>query len=64
MNCYPGESSHSKWLPDGYQWSQFSIIGLGIWSIIERDSVEAVMMYTLATLISILLGCLKLKNLK
>ena len=56
MTCYPGKSSHSRWLPDGYQWCQFSIIGLGIWSIIERDSVEAVMMYTLATLISIILG--------
>ena len=49
-------SAHTPWLPAGYQWCQFSVIGLGVWSIIERDSVEAVMMYTLATLISILLG--------
>merc|ERR1739838_139022 len=48
-------SSHMTWLPAGYQWAQFSIIGLGVWSIIERDSVEAIMMYTLATIISTML---------
>ena len=38
-------------------WSiQFSVIGLGVWSIIERDSVEAVFLYTVGTSISVIIG--------
>merc|ERR1711990_322805 len=47
--------SSRDWLPPGYQWCQFSVIGLGVWSIIERDSVEAVFLYTVGTSISVII---------
>jgi len=56
--------SARDWLPSGYQWCQFSIIGLGVWSIIERESVEAVFLYSLATAISILIGIMINSNRK
>ncbi|XP_051895567.1 type-1 angiotensin II receptor-associated protein isoform X2 [Pristis pectinata] len=43
------------WLPQGYIWSNYAVLAIGIWAIAQRDSVDAVAMYLIGMVITILL---------
>ncbi|KAM6435268.1 type-1 angiotensin II receptor-associated protein isoform 1-T1 [Liasis olivaceus] len=42
------------WLPNTYAWSNFTILALGVWAIAERDSVDAIFMFLVGLLLTIL----------
>ncbi|KAM9409357.1 type-1 angiotensin II receptor-associated protein [Pholidichthys leucotaenia] len=41
-------------LPLSFSWSNFSIFALGVWTIAQRDSVDAVLMFLIGMLLTIL----------
>ncbi|XP_034021773.1 type-1 angiotensin II receptor-associated protein [Thalassophryne amazonica] len=42
------------WLPASFAWGNFSVLAVGVWAIAQRDSVDAVLMFLLGMLITIL----------
>ncbi|XP_038630012.1 type-1 angiotensin II receptor-associated protein [Scyliorhinus canicula] len=42
------------WLPQPYIWSNYAILAIGVWAIAQRDSVDALVMYLVGTVITIL----------
>ncbi|GCC32708.1 type-1 angiotensin II receptor-associated protein [Chiloscyllium punctatum] len=43
------------WLPQGYLWSNYAVLAIGIWAIAQRDSVDAIVMFLVGILITILM---------
>ncbi|XP_048470934.1 type-1 angiotensin II receptor-associated protein isoform X2 [Rhincodon typus] len=43
------------WLPQPYLWSNYAILAIGVWAIAQRDSVDAVVMYLVGMLITVLM---------
>ncbi|XP_034549358.1 type-1 angiotensin II receptor-associated protein isoform X1 [Notolabrus celidotus] len=42
------------WLPYSYSWGNFSVLAIGVWAIAQRDSIDAVLMFLMGMLASIL----------
>ncbi|XP_074704072.1 type-1 angiotensin II receptor-associated protein isoform X2 [Strix aluco] len=40
--------------PDSYAWGNFSVLAVGIWAIVQRDSLDAIMMFLTGLLLTIL----------
>ncbi|XP_062889563.1 type-1 angiotensin II receptor-associated protein isoform X2 [Mobula hypostoma] len=43
------------WLPQPYIWSNYAVLAIGVWAIAQRDSIDAIFMYLVGTVITILL---------
>ncbi|XP_059808027.1 type-1 angiotensin II receptor-associated protein [Hypanus sabinus] len=43
------------WLPEPYIWSNYAVLAIGVWAIAQRDSIDAIFMYLVGTIITILL---------
>ncbi|NXT74048.1 ATRAP protein, partial [Zapornia atra] len=41
-------------LPASYAWGNFSVLALGIWAIVQRDSVDAIVMFLTGLLLTVL----------
>lgn len=41
-------------LPASYAWGNFSVLAVGIWAIVQRDSLDAVMMFLTGLLLTVL----------
>ncbi|KAG8568434.1 hypothetical protein GDO81_013997 [Engystomops pustulosus] len=48
------------WLPDAYYLSNFSVLALGVWAVAQRDSVDAIFMFMVGLLVTIVLDILLL----
>uniref|UniRef100_A0A3B3ZXP1 Uncharacterized protein n=1 Tax=Periophthalmus magnuspinnatus TaxID=409849 RepID=A0A3B3ZXP1_9GOBI len=42
------------WLPHSYAWGNFTVLAIGVWAIAHRDSIDAVLMFLLGTVVTIL----------
>lgn len=42
------------WLPYSYSWGNFSVLAIGVWAIAQRDSIDAVLMFLMGMLLTIL----------
>ncbi|XP_067826248.1 type-1 angiotensin II receptor-associated protein isoform X2 [Heptranchias perlo] len=42
------------WLPQPYIWSNYAVLAIGVWAIAQRDSVDAVVMFLIGMVITIL----------
>ncbi|XP_069097352.1 type-1 angiotensin II receptor-associated protein isoform X3 [Pleurodeles waltl] len=42
------------WLPASYAWGNFTVLALGVWAIAQRDSVDAVILFLVGLLLTIL----------
>ncbi|NXD16286.1 ATRAP protein, partial [Nothocercus nigrocapillus] len=40
--------------PASYAWGNFSILAVGIWAIVQRDSLDAIMMFLSGLLLTVL----------
>ncbi|XP_078281508.1 type-1 angiotensin II receptor-associated protein isoform X2 [Rhinoraja longicauda] len=45
----------TSWLPQPYIWSNYAVLAIGVWAIAQRDSVDALAMYLIGMIITILL---------
>ncbi|XP_066547465.1 type-1 angiotensin II receptor-associated protein isoform X2 [Amia ocellicauda] len=43
-----------EWFPSSYTWSNFSVLGLGVWAVAQRDSIDAVLMFLISLVLTIL----------
>ncbi|KFP85685.1 Type-1 angiotensin II receptor-associated protein, partial [Acanthisitta chloris] len=41
-------------LPSSYAWGNFSVLAVGIWAIVQRDSLDAIMMFLTGLLLTVL----------
>lgn len=46
--------STAQWLPQSYPWGNFTILAIGVWAIAQRDSIDAVLMFLMGMVVSIL----------
>lgn len=42
------------WLPFSYAWGNFSVLAIGVWAIAQRDSIDAVLLFLLGMILTIL----------
>ncbi|XP_035237756.1 type-1 angiotensin II receptor-associated protein isoform X3 [Anguilla anguilla] len=42
------------WLPSSYAWGNFSVLGVGMWAIAQRDSLDAVLMFLVGMTMTLL----------
>ncbi|CAN9511969.1 unnamed protein product [Ophioblennius macclurei] len=42
------------WLPSSFAWGNFSILAVGVWAIAQRDSIDAVLMFLMGMVVTIL----------
>ncbi|KAJ8257570.1 hypothetical protein GJAV_G00187080 [Gymnothorax javanicus] len=42
------------WLPSSYAWGNFSVLGVGVWAIAQRDSLDAVLMFLVGMTVTLL----------
>lgn len=42
------------WLPLSFAWGNFSVLAVGVWAIAQRDSIDAVLMFLIGMLVTIL----------
>ncbi|NXY84598.1 ATRAP protein, partial [Alcedo cyanopectus] len=40
--------------PDSYAWGNFSVLAMGIWAIVQRDSLDAITMFLTGLLLTVL----------
>ncbi|NXL27669.1 ATRAP protein, partial [Glaucidium brasilianum] len=40
--------------PASYAWGNFSVLAVGIWAIVQRDSLDAIMMFLTGLLLTVL----------
>ncbi|NWR59664.1 ATRAP protein, partial [Bucorvus abyssinicus] len=40
--------------PTSYAWGNFSVLAVGIWAIVQRDSLDAIMMFLAGLLLTVL----------
>ncbi|KAI5623003.1 type-1 angiotensin II receptor-associated protein [Silurus asotus] len=43
------------WLPSSYIWANVSVLAVGVWAVAQRDSVDAVLMFLIGLLLTIVL---------
>ncbi|XP_063767882.1 type-1 angiotensin II receptor-associated protein isoform X2 [Eleginops maclovinus] len=41
------------WLPTSYAWVNFSVFAIGVWAIAQRDSIDAVLMFLVGMVVTI-----------
>ncbi|XP_018535109.1 type-1 angiotensin II receptor-associated protein [Lates calcarifer] len=41
-------------IPSSYSWSNFSVLAVGVWAIAQRDSIDAVLMFLMGMILTIL----------
>ncbi|NXY34151.1 ATRAP protein, partial [Pomatorhinus ruficollis] len=41
-------------LPSSYAWGNFSVLAVGIWAIVQRDSLDAITMFLTGLLLTVL----------
>ncbi|XP_058229814.1 type-1 angiotensin II receptor-associated protein isoform X2 [Hemibagrus wyckioides] len=46
------------WLPPTYIATNFSVLGVGVWAMAQRDSVDAVLMFLIGLLLTIIIDIL------
>ncbi|TKS70801.1 Type-1 angiotensin II receptor-associated protein AT1 receptor-associated protein [Collichthys lucidus] len=42
------------WLPSSYSWGNFGVLAVGVWAIAQRDSIDAVLMFLIGMVLTIL----------
>lgn len=42
------------WLPMSFAWGNFSVLAVGVWAIAQRDSIDAVLMFLMGMIVTIL----------
>ncbi|XP_008305147.1 type-1 angiotensin II receptor-associated protein isoform X1 [Stegastes partitus] len=42
------------WLPQSFAWGNFSVLAIGVWAIAQRDSIDAVLMFLMGMIVTIL----------
>ncbi|XP_028303079.1 type-1 angiotensin II receptor-associated protein [Gouania willdenowi] len=42
------------WLPTSFAWGNFSVLAVGVWAIAQRDSIDAVLMFLMGMIVTIL----------
>ncbi|KAF3690229.1 Type-1 angiotensin II receptor-associated protein AT1 receptor-associated protein [Channa argus] len=42
------------WLPTSFAWGNFSVLAVGVWAIAQRDSIDAVLMFLVGMIVTIL----------
>ncbi|XP_069388306.1 type-1 angiotensin II receptor-associated protein isoform X2 [Paralichthys olivaceus] len=42
------------WLPSSFPWGNFSVLAVGVWAIAQRDSIDAVLMFLVGMILTIL----------
>ncbi|XP_038552462.1 type-1 angiotensin II receptor-associated protein isoform X1 [Micropterus salmoides] len=42
------------WLPLSFAWGNFSVLAVGVWAIAQRDSIDAVLMFLIGMVVTIL----------
>ncbi|KAM8756828.1 type-1 angiotensin II receptor-associated protein [Acanthopagrus latus] len=42
------------WLPPSFAWGNFSVLAVGVWAIAQRDSIDAVLMFLMGMVVTIL----------
>ncbi|KAM7006091.1 type-1 angiotensin II receptor-associated protein isoform 2-T2 [Tautogolabrus adspersus] len=42
------------WLPYSYSWGNFTVLAIGVWAIAQRDSIDAVLMFLMGMIATIL----------
>ncbi|XP_075046327.1 type-1 angiotensin II receptor-associated protein [Mixophyes fleayi] len=47
-----------SWLPNGYYLANLSVLAMGIWAIVQKDSVDAILMFLVGLLSTIVLDIL------
>ncbi|XP_031727510.1 type-1 angiotensin II receptor-associated protein isoform X1 [Anarrhichthys ocellatus] len=43
-----------SWLPNSFAWGNFSVLAVGVWAIAQRDSIDAVLMFLMGMVVTIL----------
>ncbi|XP_044852427.1 type-1 angiotensin II receptor-associated protein isoform X2 [Mauremys mutica] len=46
--------------PDSYTWGNFTVLAVGVWAIAQRDSIDAIIMFLIGLLITILLDIINI----
>ncbi|KAM4015115.1 type-1 angiotensin II receptor-associated protein [Anomaloglossus baeobatrachus] len=46
------------WLPDAYYLSNFLVLAVGVWAVAQRDSVDAIFMFMVGLVVTIVLDIL------
>ncbi|KAM3923403.1 type-1 angiotensin II receptor-associated protein isoform 1-T1 [Leptodactylus fuscus] len=49
-----------SWLPNAYYLSNLSVLAMGVWAVAQRDSVDAIFMFMIGLVITIVLDILLL----
>ncbi|XP_022048317.1 type-1 angiotensin II receptor-associated protein [Acanthochromis polyacanthus] len=44
----------ASWLPMSFAWGNFSVLAVGVWAIAQRDSIDAVLMFLMGMIVTIL----------
>ncbi|XP_068568691.1 type-1 angiotensin II receptor-associated protein [Cebidichthys violaceus] len=44
----------ASWLPISFAWGNFSVLAVGVWAIAQRDSIDAVLMFLMGMVVTIL----------
>ncbi|XP_048879597.1 type-1 angiotensin II receptor-associated protein isoform X1 [Brienomyrus brachyistius] len=44
----------ASWLPSSYAWGNFTVLALAVWAIVQRDSVDAVLMFLVGMVMTML----------
>ncbi|XP_066493771.1 type-1 angiotensin II receptor-associated protein [Tiliqua scincoides] len=44
----------ADWLPSSYAWGNFTTFALGVWAVAQRDSVDAILMFLIGLVLTIL----------
>ncbi|XP_067423534.1 type-1 angiotensin II receptor-associated protein isoform X1 [Emydura macquarii macquarii] len=42
------------WLPNSYAWGNFTVLAVGVWAIGQRDSIDAIIMFLIGLLLTVL----------
>ncbi|NWY05490.1 ATRAP protein, partial [Nothoprocta ornata] len=54
LSFFSGRGCMSYNFPASYAWGNFSILAVGIWAIVQRDSLDAIMMFLSGLLLTVL----------
>ncbi|NXE80072.1 ATRAP protein, partial [Cochlearius cochlearius] len=49
-----GRGCMNYMFPASYAWGNFSVLAVGIWAIVQRDSLDAIMMFLTGLLLTVL----------
>ncbi|KAG6936419.1 angiotensin II receptor associated protein [Chelydra serpentina] len=47
-------------LPSSYTWGNFTVLAVGVWAIAQRDSIDAIIMFLIGLLITILMDIINI----